>query len=160
MSFDLPTHGFAPVATVCRPFGTHELAPNRYVEVDSESVGAIIWDASITSNRNVCGTRCSIPSVHSPAMKWRIDVAMGVSPWNENQCENVSPEGATGAIRPQLLSPLRGFACLLIFRSTGLHPWLQYAVPLGLTSLRPIDKWKSLRGSRYVEVDQQKFATW
>ena len=81
-------------------------------------------------------------------MKWRIDVAMGVSPWNKNECETVSPEGATGAIRPQLLSPLRGFACLLTFRSTGLHPWLQRAVPLGLTSLRPIDKWKSLRGSR------------
>ena len=39
VSFDLSIHGFAPVATVCRPFGTHELAPNRYVEVDSESAG-------------------------------------------------------------------------------------------------------------------------
>jgi len=29
--FDLPIHGFAPVATTCSPFGTSVLTPGRYV---------------------------------------------------------------------------------------------------------------------------------
>ena len=38
---DLPIHGFAPVATTCRPFGTNVLTPRRYVgaeEVENDGV--------------------------------------------------------------------------------------------------------------------------
>ncbi len=31
-----------------------------------------------------------------PATKWRNDVAMGVSPWNENPHHTISPKGTTG----------------------------------------------------------------
>ena len=36
VSFDLPGYGFAPLATACRPFGTQEPVPSRYVGVDKQ----------------------------------------------------------------------------------------------------------------------------
>ena len=39
--FDLPNHGFAPVATTCRPFGTNVLTPGRVAcaeEVEDDGV--------------------------------------------------------------------------------------------------------------------------
>ncbi len=36
------------------------------------------------------------------------------------------------------MSPLRGFEIVFVHLSTGLHPWLQHAVPSGLTCSRPV----------------------
>ena len=88
--FDLPIHGFTPVATSCRPFGTSVLTSGR--------------------------TR-SAKSRHDPATKWRYDVAMGVSLWNTNHHRGISPRrddrksDASNSCRP--------FGASRSFRSTN-----------------------------------------
>ena len=64
--FNHPIHGFAPVATACRPSGTKLLTLGRYVGADKVT-----------------------------ATKWRQAVAMGISPWKWKPTLSIGPEGTT-----------------------------------------------------------------
>ena len=111
--FDLSIHGFAPVATTCRPFGTNVLTPSRVPcaeEVEDDGV---------------------------PATKWRNDVAMGVSPWNENPHHAISPEGTTGnSTQPTHAAP-SGLVDCVCSRIHGFAPVATRCRPFGTNVLTP-----------------------
>lgn len=68
------------------------------------------------------------------ATKWRHDVAIGVSRWKRAAAESSSPEGTAG--RMSFANTCRPFRALVSGAlpplTTGLHPWRQPVVPLGL----------------------------
>ena len=73
----------------------------------------------------------------SPATKWRNDVAMGVSPWNENPHDAMSPEGTTGnPARPIHVAP-SGLRVRFDLPIHGLAPVATTCRPFGTNVLTP-----------------------
>ncbi|MEP3480724.1 MAG: hypothetical protein ABJZ55_15855 [Fuerstiella sp.] len=138
-------HGFAPVATTCRPAGTNVLTPGRYVgaeEVEDEGVSATKWQTEF------------------PATKWRHAVAMGVSPWNRKQTRAGSPEGTTGTTgttgtktQPIHAAP-SGLWDLAGSRNHGFAPMATTCRPAGTNVLTP----GRYVGAEEVEDDGVPFA--
>ena len=58
------------------------------------------------------------------AMKWRNDVAMGVSPWNTYPRDALSPNGTTGT--GDAVFPVAPWGLSRVVRTitTGSRPWL------------------------------------
>ncbi|TWU20428.1 hypothetical protein Pla52o_43030 [Novipirellula galeiformis] len=74
--------------------------------------------------------------VAHPATKWRHAVAMGVSPWNTNPFNPVSPEGTTGTITPSIHVAPSGLRDRVGSRIHGFAPVATTCRPFG-TKLTP-----------------------
>ena len=78
--FDIRIHGFAPVATTCRPFGTNVLTPGRTAcadgfVVDTDRVYDLVVRAGQTKKftGNKLVTASSVPKIKGASVKLAVD---------------------------------------------------------------------------------------